>query len=191
MEIVGLDREKKRALCILAALLVFFMTMLAACGVGVYNDSEQYITMHIHREPLYPLFLWCFRGVSGEGYLPVAMAVQGILTAFGITVLSEYLTRRFQLRLWEEVLVVFLQLVPHLMTRYVSALHIFLENSVMSEALCIPLFQFFLFFLLRMVFEGKRRDRVLSLIMAFLLSMTRGQMMTTILMWALIFMIQL
>ncbi len=191
MEIVGLDREKKRALCILAALLVFFMTMLAACGVGVYNDSEQYITMHIHREPLYPLFLWCFRGVIGEGYLPVAMAVQGILTAFGITVLSEYLTRRFQLRLWEEVLVVFLQLVPHLMTRYVSALHIFLENSVMSEALCIPLFQFFLFFLLRMVFEGKRRDRVLSLIMAFLLSMTRGQMMTTILMWALIFMIQL
>ena len=96
MEIVGLDREKKRALCILAALLVFFMTMLAACGVGVYNDSEQYITMHIHREPLYPLFLWCFRGVIGEGYLPVAMAVQGILTAFGITVLSEYLTRRFQ-----------------------------------------------------------------------------------------------
>jgi hypothetical protein len=191
LEIVGLDREKKRALCILAALLVFFMTMLAACGVGVYNDSEQYITMHIHREPLYPLFLWCFRGVIGEGYLPVAMAVQGILTAFGITVLSEYLTRRFQLRLWEEVLVVFLQLVPHLMTRYVSALHIFLENSVMSEALCIPLFQFFLYFLLRMVFEGKRRDRVLSLIMAFLLSMTRGQMMTTILMWALIFMIQL
>ena len=191
MEIVGLDREKKRALCILAALLVFFMTMLAACGVGVYNDSEQYITMHIHREPLYPLFLWCFRGVIGEGYLPVAMAVQGILTAFDITVLSEYLTRRFQLRLWEEVLVVFLQLVPHLMTRYVSALHIFLENSVMSEALCIPLFQFFLYFLLRMVFEGKRRDRVLSLIMAFLLSMTRGQMMTTILMWALIFMIQL
>ncbi len=191
MEIVGLDREKKRALCILAALLVFFMTMLAACGVGVYNDSEQYITMHIHREPLYPLFLWCFRGVIGEGYLPVAMAVQGILTAFGITVLSEYLTRRFQLRLWEEVLVVFLQLVPHLMTRYVSALHIFLENSVMSEALCIPLFQFFLYFLLRMVFEERKRDRVLSLIMAFLLSMTRGQMMTTILMWALIFMIQL
>lgn len=191
MEIVGLDKEKKRALCILAALLVFFMTMLAACGVGVYNDSEQYITMHIHREPLYPLFLWCFRGVIGEGYLPVAMAVQGILTAFGITVLSEYLTRRFQLRLWEEVLVVFLQLVPHLMTRYVSALHIFLENSVMSEALCIPLFQFFLYFLLRMVFEERKRDRVLSLIMAFLLSMTRGQMMTTILMWALIFVIQL
>lgn len=166
------------------------MTMLAACGVGVYNDSDQYITMHIHREPLYPLFLWCFRMVIGEGYLPAAMAVQGILTALGITVLSEYLTKRFRLHLWEEVLVVLLQLLPHLMTRYVSALHIFLENSVMSEALCIPLFQFFLYFLLRMVFEDRRRDRVLSLLMAYLLSMTRGQMMTTILMWAFIYFIK-
>ena len=49
MEIVRLNKDRKRALCILAALLVFFMTMLAACGVGVYNDSDQYITMHIHR----------------------------------------------------------------------------------------------------------------------------------------------
>ena len=98
--------------------------------------------------------------------------MQGILTALGITVLSEYLTRRFHLHFWEEVLVVLLQLLPHLMTRYVSALHIFLENSVMSEALCIPLFQFFLYFLLRMIFEDRRRDRVLSLLMAYLLSMT-------------------
>ena len=187
MEIVRLNKDRKRALCILAALLVFFMTMLAACGVGVYNDSDQYITMHIHREPLYPLFLCCFRTVIGDGYLPAAMAVQGILTALGITVLSEYLTRRFHLHFWEEVLVVLLQLLPHLMTRYVSALHIFLENSVMSEALCIPLFQFFLYFLLRMIFEDRRRDRVLSLLMAYLLSMTRGQMMTTILMWAFIY----
>ena len=48
MEIVRLNKDRKRALCILAALLVFFMTMLAACGVGVYNDSDQYITMHIY-----------------------------------------------------------------------------------------------------------------------------------------------
>lgn len=191
MEIIRLNKDRKRALCILAALLVFFMTMLAACGVGIYNDSDQYITMHIHREPLYPLFLWCFRTVFGESYLPVAMAVQGILTAVAITVLSEYLTKRFGLHPWEELLLVLLQLLPHLMTRYVSALHIFLENSVMSEALCIPLFHFYIYFLLRMVFEERIKDRVLSLFLAYLLSMTRGQMMTTILMWALVFVIQL
>lgn len=191
MEIVGLNRDKKRALCLFAGLLAFFLGLLAVGGVGVYNDSEQYITMHIHREPLYPLYLAVFRQIFGPENLMPAMAGQGALTALGITALTEYLTRRFALRLWEELLVAALQLAPHLITRYVSALHIFLENSVMSEALCIPLFQFFLYFLLRMLFEGRIRDRVLSLVFAFLLSMTRGQMMTTILMWALIFMIQL
>lgn len=186
MEIIGLDRNRKRALYLFAGLLIFFGGLLAVGGVGVYNDSEQYITMHIHREPLYPLYLAAFRVICGEGYLTAAMAGQGILTAVGITALTEYLTRRFGLRLWEELLVVALQLMPHLITRYVSALHIFLENSVMSEGLCIPLFTIFLYFLLRMLFEGKGRDAVLALLFAYLLSMTRGQLMTTILLWALL-----
>lgn len=191
MEIVRLNRDKKRALCLFAGLLAFFLGLLAVGGIGVYNDSEQYIAMHIHREPLYPLYLAAFRAVLGEGYLTVAMAGQGILTAVGITALSEYLTRRFGLRLWEELLMVALQLLPHLITRYVSALGIFLENSVMSEALCIPLFTIFLYFLLRMLFEGTGRDTVLALLFAWLLSMTRGQMMTTILLWALLLGIRL
>lgn len=186
MEIIGLDRNRKRALYLFAGLIIFFGGLLAVGGVGVYNDSEQYITMHIHREPLYPLYLAAFRVVCGEGYLTAAMAGQGILTAVGITVLTEYLTRRFGLRLWEELLIVALQLLPHLITRYVSALHIFLENSVMSEGLCIPLFTIFVYFLLRMLFEGTRRDAVSALLFAYLLSMTRGQLMTTILLWALL-----
>ncbi len=191
MEIIGLNRDKKRALCLFAGLLAFFLGMLAVGGVGVYNDSEQYITMHIHREPLYPLYLAAFRLVFGEGYLVPAMAVQGILTALGITALTEYLTGRFGLRLWEELLVAALQLAPHLITRYVSALHIFLENSVMSEALCIPLFTFFVYFLLRMLFENRGRDAGLALIFSYLLSMTRGQMMTTILLWAFLYVVRL
>ena len=187
MEIIGLNRDKKRALCLFAGLLAFFWGLLAVGGVGVYNDSEQYITMHIHREPLYPLYLAAFRVVFGPDNLVPAMACQGILTALGITALTEYLTRRFGLRLWEELLVTAIQLAPHLITRYVSALHIFLENSVMSEALCIPLFTFYLYFLLRMLFEGGGRDAVFALVFSYLLSMTRGQMMTTILLWALLF----
>ncbi len=186
MEIVGLNRDKKRALCLFAGLLAFFLGLLAVGGVGVYNDSEQYITMHIHREPLYPLYLAVFRVIFGQNYLVAAMAGQGILTALGIAMLTEWLTRRFHLRLWEELLVAALQLAPHLITRYVSALHIFLENSVMSEALCIPLFAFYLYFLLRMLFEGGGRNTVFALIFSYLLSMTRGQMMTTILLWAIL-----
>lgn len=182
----SVGRNRKRALYLFAGLVIFFGGLLAVGGVGVYNDSQQYIEMHIHREPLYPLYLAAFRAVCGDGYLTVAMAGQGILTALGITVLAEYLTRHFDLRLWEEFLLVALQLLPHLVTRYVSALHIFMENSVMSEGLCIPLFHIFVYFLLRMLFEGRKRDAVFALVFAYLLSMTRGQMMVTILLWALL-----
>lgn len=190
METLGLKRKRIVSWCILGGLLAFFLGMLAVYGVGVYNDSEQYIAMHIHREPLYPLFLAFFRVVCGERYLFAAAAAQNILTAVSIWVLSAYIASHFGLRLWEELVVVLLQIIPHLMTRYVSALHIFLENSVMSEALCIPLFHFFLYFLLRMLFEKQRRDCALGLVFAFLLSLTRGQMMTTILMWMALLMLR-
>lgn len=191
METVINRKISIKSWCILAALLLFFLGMLAACGVGVYNDSEQYITMHIHREPLYPLFLAFFQKICGDGYLTVAAVAQNVLTAVGIWIFTEYVAVHFRLRLWEELLVVLVQLVPHLMTRYVSALHIFLENSVMSEALCIPLFHFFMYYLLRMVFEQRRRDQIISLMFAFLLSMTRGQMMTTILIWMVVLLVQM
>lgn len=191
MEIVKLAKSKKKSFCILIGLLIFFLGMLAAYGVGVYNDSDQYITMHIHREPLYPLFLAFFRVICGEGYLTVVAVAQNILASISIYILSEYLTKHFNLHLWEELVVIALQLMPHLITKYVSALSIFLENSVMSEALCIPLFQFFLFFLFRMIFEHRKRDAAFALLFAFLLSMTRGQMMITILMWMVIVLFQM
>lgn len=176
------DRIKSTGIFIL--LLVFFLGMFAAYGIGIYNDSEQYIAMHIHREPLYPLFLALFRGLAGpETGLVLAVIVQNVLTAYSIFFLIEYLREKFSLNLAGEFVLLVLELMPHLVTRYVSALGIFLENSIMSEALCIPLFQFFLLFTLRMIFEEKKTDWVWSLVFAYLLSMTRGQMMTTILIW--------
>ena len=176
--------ERKKSFGILIVLLAFFLGMFAVYGVGVYNDSEQYITMHIHREPLYPLFLAFFRMIAKEdGGLVLAAIAQNVFTAFGIFFLVEYLQKKFSLNRIEELVLLLLELMPHLVTRYVSALGIFLENSVMSEALCIPLFQFFVLFTLRMIFEDDKKDMIWSLLFAWLLSMTRGQLMTTILVW--------
>ena len=169
--------ERKKSFGILIVLLAFFLGMFAVYGVGVYNDSEQYITMHIHREPLYPLFLAFFRMIAKEdGGLVLAAIAQNVFTAFGIFFLVEYLQKKFSLNRIEELVLLLLELMPHLVTRYVSALGIFLENSVMSEALCIPLFQFFVLFTLRMIFEDDKKDMIWSLLFAWLLSMTRGQL---------------
>ncbi len=176
--------ERKKSFGILIVLLIFFLGMFVVYGVSVYNDSEQYITMHIHREPLYPLFLAFFRLIAKEDRgLVLAAIVQNVLTAFSIFFLIEYLQKKFSLNRVEELVLLLLELMPHLVTRYVSALSIFLENSIMSEALCIPLFQFFVLFTLRMIFEDDKKDMIWSLLFAWLLSMTRGQLMTTILVW--------
>lgn len=173
-------------------LLCFFFGMFAVYGVGIYNDSEQYITMHIHREPLYPLFLAFFRMIGKDGMgLILAAAAQNLLAVLGIFSLIEYLRKKFALNIMGELVLLVLQLLPHLVTRYVSALGICLENSIMSEALCIPLFQFFILFILRMIFEEKKQDMVWSLLFAWLLSMTRGQMMTTILIWMVVAVIRM
>ena len=184
--------NRRKSLGILIVLLLFFLGMFAVSGVGVYNDSEQYITMHIHREPLYPLFLAFFRAVAGAGMgLTLAAIAQSLLTAFSIFFLIEYLQKKFSLNVIGELVILVLELAPHLVTRYVSALRIFMESSIMSEALCIPLFQFFILFTLRMLFEKKKTDMLWSLLFAWLLSMTRGQMMVTILIWLIVAGIQM
>lgn len=180
-------KERKKSLGIFIAILLFFLGTFVLYGIGIYNDSEQYIMMHIHREPLYPLFLAFFRLLAGpEAGLVLAVIVQNVFAACSIFFLIEYLTKKFSLHLAGELVLLALELAPHLVTRYVSALGIFLENSIMSEALCIPLFQCFLLFTLRMIFEKKKRDMAWSLVFAYLLSMTRGQMMTTILIWLIV-----
>ena len=171
---------------IFIGLLAYFLGMFAVYGLGIYNDSDQYITMHIHREPLYPLYLACFRKIAGaESGLILAVIVQSVLTPISILALSEYLTSRFFLKLSGELVIVVLLILPHLMTKYMSALSIFLESSIMSEALCIPLFQFFILFMLKMLYEMKLRDAAFSLLFAFLLSMTRSQMSVALVIWVL------
>lgn len=176
--------KSRRSWYIFIGLFVFFQVMFAVYGLGIYSDSDQYMIMHIHREPLYSLFLALFRwGMGQERGLAAAAIVQNALTAVSIFALTEYLTDKFSLKMTGELILTGLFVLPHLVTRYVSALGIFLENSIMSEALCIPLFQFFILFMLKMLYEDKLRYAMLSLLFAFLLSMTRSQMFVTLVVW--------
>lgn len=177
---------RRRSWYIFIGLFVFFQVLFAVYGLGIYDDSDQYIIMHIHREPLYPLFLALFRWCLGEERgLTAAAIAQNALTAVSIFTLAEYLACKFSLKLTGELVLTGLLVLPHLATRYASALGIFLENSIMSEALCIPLFQFFILFLLKMLYEAKLRYSMFGLLFAFLLSLTRSQMFVTLVIWVL------
>ena len=184
--------KKRKAVCsgiFLGLLLAIFWGMFALLGPGIYNDSDQYIKMHIHREPLYPLFLAALRRIAGEDWLTVMGILQNGLAAVSIWIFSAYLSWRFRLNWLEEGILVVLGIAPHMMTMLFSSLHLFLTNSVMSEALCLPLFLLFMTACFGMVLEkGKARWGMMgfSLFLAFILSLTRSQMMLTLPLWMLV-----
>lgn len=180
--------KRKKSGVILATLILLFLGMFAVFGPGVYNDSDQYIKMHIHREPLYPLFLYLLRSIFGELWLTAMGILQNAFAALSIWLFAEYVAKNFSLCLWEELVIIGFSLMPHMMTKYFSSLHLFITNSVMSEAICLPLFMLFLLECFRLLAEedkaAVKRAAVTSLLYALLLSLTRSQMMLTIIMWA-------
>lgn len=179
--------KRVRSGAFLIMLLAVFLGMFAAFGPGVYNDSDQYLKMHIHREPLYPLFLAALRTVFPNGWLIAMGVLQNVLAAVSIWLFAEYIGKRFELRFVGEAAVIFICLAPHILTSYFSALHLFVTNSVMSEALCLPLFTLFLLECFKIFTEEKEREcrkaAACSLFLAFLVSLARSQMMVAILIW--------
>ncbi len=154
---------------------------------GIYNDSEQYIAMHIHREPLYPFFLWVLRSVLGEAhYLEAVRLLQNLLAAFSVIWLTGRIGRHFSLKAWIELPVCLLLLAPHVITPLFAQTRLVLSNGVISEALTLPLFYLFTAECLDRMFGGGYRSSFRALFYAVSLSLTRGQMMTAILLWAIL-----
>lgn len=179
--------KRVRSGAFLMLLLAVFLGMFAVFGPGVYNDSDQYLKMHIHREPLYPLFLAALRTVFPNGWLIAMGVLQNVFAAVSIWLFAEYISERFELGAAGEMVVTVLCLAPHILTKYFSALHLFMTNSVMSEAVCLPLFTLFFMECCKIFTEEEEREcrkaAVCSLLLAFLVSLARTQMMVTVFLW--------
>lgn len=164
--------------------VLFFAALWLLGTTGIYNDSNQYIAMHIHREPLYSFFLWIFRSLFGETkYLDIVRFLQNGLAAFSVIWLAESLKKRFDFGQWMEALVCLILLAPHIITPVFSASRLVLSNGVISEALGLPLFYLFTAQCMKMVYTRQRGAALSSLLLSLFLSLVRGQMMFTILLW--------
>ena len=164
--------------------VLFFAALWLLGTTGIYNDSNQYIAMHIHREPLYSFFLWIFRSLFGETkYLDIVRFLQNGLAAFSVIWLAESLKKRFDFGQWMEALVCLILLAPHIITPVFSASGLVLSNGVISEALGLPLFYLFTALCMKMVYTRQRGAALSSLLLSLFLSLVRGQMMFTILLW--------
>ena len=164
--------------------VLFFAALWLLGTTGIYNDSNQYIAMHIHREPLYSFFLWIFRSLFGETkYLDIVRFLQNGLAAFSVIWLAEGLKKRFAFGQWMEALMCLILLAPHIITPVFSASGLVLSNGVISEALGLPLFYLFTAQCMKMVYTRQRGVALSSLLLSLFLSLVRGQMMFTILLW--------
>ena len=86
------------------------------------------------------------------------------------------------------VIIVSLALAPHLITPIVAQTGLVLSNSIMSEAITLPLFYFLLANLILMMESEKNLDKYswISLLLAWLLSLARGQMMVMLIVWLIV-----
>lgn len=175
---------KKRISYVSLIPVLFFAAVWMFGETGIYNDSHQYIAMHIHREPLYPFFLWAFRSALGEeNYLEAVRFLQNALSAFSVIWLTECIRREFQLKNLMTLLVCLLQLAPHVITPVFSASALVLTNGIISEALGLPLFYLFTAQMLKMIFQKKSGAALSALLLSVLLALTRGQMMAAVVLW--------
>lgn len=175
-------------LIIYTVVAVFFLYLAIAYPVGIYGDSEQFISMHMHREPLYPLFIALFRVLfPTDIYLKVTIIGQNILNAVATIYLLSFFFREYEMKTWMKSLAALFTLLPHVMTPLFSQTGIVLTCGIMNEAIAFPLFYFYMVSLINLAINGKKKHAIIACIFAFLLSLTRGSLMICIIAWMMVF----
>jgi len=179
-------KNRKRFLILLLASSVFFLTLLFVSGVELYNDSQQYIDMHIHRDPGYCLFLWIFRVLAGDAYLLWVGIAQALLVAWCTAVFTDYFAIQFSLGKWSVFVIFMCALMPHIITPLFSASRIVLSAGIMSEALALPLFLVFVKELHKAAVDGDKKAVIKSFLLSVAISLVRAQLTASILIWAIV-----
>lgn len=164
---------------------MFYGAMFLLFKVGVYNDSQQYIDMHIHREPGYCTFLWIIRQLVGDLNLSlwIAAVLQNILAIVVTAKVVDFFSGEFNLNKIESALLLLLSFVPHIVTVLMSVTSVVFSNGILSESLCYPLFQLFIVYCYKMMFKAETKNIFICAVISFLLAITRSQFMIAFLIW--------
>ena len=188
---------------ILGLPLIMFLGCAVFLPVGIYNDTAQYISMHIHRDPLYSLFLWILRKIffGGDYYLRIAVLLQNIFAWVSVSVLTVKFRDEYSLGKLRTAAVCAIAMLPHIVTPFTTASSLILSNGIMSEAITLPLFYLFAAYMLPVINAGAHNDTALCgsigsirtdvikkdglkpLLVAWLLSLARGQIVVMLIVW--------
>lgn len=175
-----LDTFFLSAMLIFSAVFYLFFAFLD--GPYLSPDSETYIAMSLHREPLYSLFLALMRALFGpdrEKYLMGAIIVQSLLTAAAAWSIPAFLYKKLSLPKPVAFLLLMMPFGVSLLCRFGAGRRAMYSTSIESEALALPLFLLFFRFLAAYVMDKRSRLKNLCItaLFCFLLISIRKQIM--------------
>lgn len=174
---------------ILVILIVFFFGILIKYGVGIYNDSDQYITMHMRREPVYPVFLYLIRSLFGDNWMTAAGVIQTIIVISSSYHFILYITDAADLKPVGRYLVCLFVLLPYIVTPFVSNMHIMLSVGIMSESIAMPMFLQYFTDMHRMLTRRRAGDAITGLLLAVVISLTRSNLIVLLIAWLIVAMV--
>lgn len=156
-------------------------------GVATGNDTHCYETFRVEvmAEPVYSLFLAIFRLILGtEVYLYAAVTVQILLAAFGVYYLVSYVADEYSVGALFRVAMYLILLAFYTMPAIFSKTGVLTFISVLTEGIAYPLFMIFIVFLMKAINNDSAKWWRISLATSLILSLTRTQLLFTLVMVA-------
>ncbi len=163
-------KENKISLCFLLAVTAFYVFFGIYDGPTICGDTGSYISMSMSREPLYCLWLAFFRTICGGGdvYLYVAVFFQNLFLAVAAWSLAEYIRKEFSLKYGWEALMLLVVMATSLITRCLTLMYAMYSNTILTEALAIPMFLLCIRYSIDYVFNRRIYALVMDCIVVFL-----------------------
>lgn len=188
----GRAKEKTRVweYVVLCVCIGFYLLFPLLDGPVHCVDSDGYISMHITREPLYPLFLALCRGIARllrADALMTAAVLQSVLAGIA-TWLAGYVVMRVKdgSRILQAA-AVFFQFAVTLLCRFAANRGSAYTDSILTEGLGLSLFVLYILCLFLYVQTARGRYLWLTLALSFLLVSLRKQMLITLLIMGIVF----
>lgn len=175
---------------IVAVIAVLFFTVLYFSSEALFTgDTNGYEWQLITREPVYSLLVKLVREVSQiefPDYRFLIKLIQNILAACSVIFFVRQVRRIFELRTMVILGVTLLLLAPHIATPIAAESGMILTNAILTEGITISLMYFFMACLLNMLFYERKGSAFGALLLALIMSMTRGQLMPLLIIWGIV-----
>lgn len=157
--------------------LAFYLFFAFYDGAIIYPDSQTYIEMDLSREPFYPLFLAFFRLFSTENYLLYAVIAQSLMMALAGWKLADYLKKQLHIPNLYSLILYAMPIATSLLCRFAAKRAAMYTNSILTEGICTSLYLFFIYCILKCLWEHSKLHLILSWCTAFIMISTRKQML--------------